>query len=45
MPSTPDGGPAPLSAVVGRAMLYALLIVLLVLAAPGGEHTFIYQGF
>ena len=44
MPSTPDGR-AGLGAIVGRALLYALAVVLLVLAAPGGQHVFIYQGF
>ena len=44
MPSTPERGPR-LAAIVGRALLYALAIVLLVLAAPGREHVFIYQGF
>ena len=33
------------AAIVGRAFLYAVAVVLLVLAAPGAEHVFIYQGF
>ena len=44
MPSAPDPPPA-LGAVILRALLYALLITLLVIFAPGSEHVFIYQGF
>ena len=43
MRSAPDGRPAP--AIVLRAALYALAIVLLVLYGPREEHRFIYQGF
>jgi len=42
MPSARD---PPLGAVLLRALLYALLITLLVVFAPGNEHVFIYQGF
>ena len=35
----------PLTAIVVRAVVYALAAALLVLYAPGGEHVFIYQGF
>jgi hypothetical protein len=41
--SLPDGPPA--LAIVLRAVLYALAIVLLVLYGPREEHRFIYQGF
>ena len=44
MPSVPEPHPA-LGAIVLRALLYALLITLLVVFAPGSEHVFIYQGF
>lgn len=44
MPSGPER-PIGLAAIAGRALLYALAIVLLVLATPGQEHVFIYQGF
>jgi hypothetical protein len=44
MPSVPEPRPA-LGAIVLRALLYALLITLLVVFAPGSEHVFIYQGF
>ena len=33
------------AALAGRALLYAVAVVILVLAAPGAEHVFIYQGF
>ena len=35
----------PTATVVLRALVYAVLITLLVLWAPGAEHTFIYQEF
>jgi hypothetical protein len=44
MPSTPDPA-ASWAAIVGRAALYALLIVLLVLFAPAEQQSFIYMGF
>ena len=44
MPTPRDPAPS-WPAVVARALLYALAIILLVLYAPGGEHVFIYQGF
>jgi hypothetical protein len=44
MPSTEVRRPS-LRAVILRALLYALLITLLVVFAPGEEHVFIYQGF
>ena len=44
MPSAPDQAP-PLTAIVLRAVLYALAIAALVLYAPTTEHIFIYQGF
>jgi hypothetical protein len=44
MPSDPEPRPA-LGAVLLRALLYAVLIALLVLYAPGEQHVFIYQGF
>jgi hypothetical protein len=31
--------------VLGRAVLYAVLIVLLVLLAPAEQRSFIYMGF
>ena len=37
--------PAPLAAIVLRAVIYALAITALVLYAPSAEHVFIYQGF
>jgi len=37
--------PATWSAIVGRALLYAVLIVLLVLLAPAEQGSFIYMGF
>jgi len=36
---------APPGAIVLRAALYALAIVVLVLFAPGDGRVFIYQGF
>lgn len=44
MPSLPDG-PAPLGAVVLRALLYALGVAILVVYAPGADYVSIYQGF
>jgi hypothetical protein len=44
MPSGPELRPA-LTAVVLRALVYALAITALVLYAPSTEHVFIYQGF
>ena len=44
MPPAPERRP-PLTAVVLRALLYALAIAALVLYAPTTEHIFIYQGF
>lgn len=44
MRSGPDGRPT-LPAMLGRALLYALAITLLVLAGPAERHVFIYQGF
>jgi len=43
MPSTADRSSA--AAIVARAVLYALAIVVLVLYGPGVDYTFIYQGF
>jgi hypothetical protein len=34
-----------LTAIVARALLYALAVTALVLYAPGGDYRFIYQGF
>jgi hypothetical protein len=31
--------------MLGRALLYALAVTLLVLAGPAEQHVFIYQGF
>ena len=33
------------AAIVLRALIYALAIVILVLYAPGEQHVFVYQGF
>jgi hypothetical protein len=42
----PDSdGRIPTSAIVLRAILYALAAAALVLYAPGADHRFIYQGF
>lgn len=32
-------------AIVGRALLYALAVIALVLYGPGVDYSFIYQGF
>ena len=44
MPIDPEPE-VPMSAIVLRAIVYALAIVALVLYAPGVDHRFIYQGF
>ena len=44
MPSDRDV-PVTWSAIVARALLYAVLIVLLVLLAPAEQQSFIYMGF
>ncbi|HJQ85542.1 MAG TPA: hypothetical protein VKA21_15750 [Candidatus Binatia bacterium] len=41
----PSASPPALGAVVLRALVYALAIVVLVLYGPREEHVFIYQGF
>jgi hypothetical protein len=43
MRSRPDEATA--AAMLGRALLLALAVVLLVLAGPTEQHVFIYQGF
>ena len=43
MPSTLDL--PPWARIVGRALLYALAIALLVIFLPSGDHVFIYQEF
>jgi len=44
MPSDRESTPT-WTAVVARALLYAVLIVLLVLLAPAEQQSFIYMGF
>ena len=44
MAATPEPR-APFSAIVVRALLYALAVTALVLWGPGGDYRFIYQGF
>jgi len=43
--SSDDESTPTLTAVVLRALLYALAITILVLYAPAEKHVFIYQGF
>ncbi len=43
MPSIPEM--PPWARIVGRALLYAVGITLLVIFLPSGEHVFIYQEF